>query len=143
MAVNAGPARCVGMPIQNAIADDATIVLLHSIVARCYAAHTANGFSDSIEISGKGTCTDLQTKAARILLKYIIASKRRNSERENHYIIPHAFSHWSRPQDCAKPPWVAVAKWGIRELGLKLGPVVGSGKQPDWVPGTPSNRKAA
>lgn len=144
MAVDAGPARLVGVPVQNAIANDATIVLLHSIIARCWASHSANGFSDSFEISGKGTCTDKQAVAAKILLKYIIASKKRNAKtRKKWFIIPHAFSHWSRPKDCGPEPWVKVAVWAMATLGLILGPVVGSGKQPKWVEGTPSNKKAA
>ena len=140
MDVEAGPARCVGMPVQDCIAEDGTIVLCHSIVARCYAAHDANAFSDSLEVSGKrGMIREHQVGTARALFKYVIASKRRHTDRQL-YVIPHALSHWSRVGDCALPIWDVLGEWGISELGLKLGPVVGSGEQPEWLPGTPSNR---
>ena len=149
MDVVAKAPRCIGMPVQNCIADDGTIVLCHSIFAYMYSAHAANSFSDSIEISGKaGAIEEHQVEPARALLRYVIASKRRNlaelgHEGRNLYIMPHAFSHRSRVNDPQAKIWKLIGEWGIEELGLKLGPVVGSGKQPDWCPGVPSNRRSA
>ncbi len=145
MDVDAGPARCAGIPVQNCVCQE-TIVLCHSIFARMWAAHAANGYSDSIEIAGKkGAITVLQIALARCLIKYILASKRRNlaligqADRQL-YIGPHALSHWSRLNDCGRKIWDALGRWAIEIFGLKCGPVVGSGKVPKWLNEKPSNR---
>jgi hypothetical protein len=140
MAVHAGAPRCVGMPVQNAIAKDGTIVLLQSIRSRMWHAHAANKLSDGIEISGKSSIADHQIGPARALLRYVIASKRRNLLLEDPleslgplFVMPHAFSHWSRQQDCGAAIWAEVGRWGLDELGLERGHVIGSGKAPKWA----------
>ncbi len=137
MAVHATAPRCVGMPVHHAVAKDGTIVLLQSIRGRMWHAHHANGFSSGLEISGKSSIADHQIGPVRALIRYDIASKRRNlgllglSQRQT--ISPHAFSHSSRGQDCGRVPWLECGVWAMGELGLELGPVVGSGKRPGWA----------
>lgn len=144
----AGP-RAVGMPVQNGVDKNGDIILLHSIFAKCWASHAGNGFSDSFEISGKGanTIDEKRKIAAQLLLEYIIASKRRNLAElgidRQLYVGTHCQTHWSRTHDCGAKIWDAVGEWALSSLDLKLGPIAGSGKQPDWLPGTPVLRKAA
>lgn len=130
-------ARFIGIPAQHGIADDATIVLCHPINAYMWHANAANKFSDGIEISGKGTITAKQTKAVQILLRYIDDVKAGKGV-ETRFITPHAFSQKRKPNDCGPDIWPVTGQWAQDNLGMKLGPVVGKGFQPDWVKGTPN-----
>lgn len=141
MDVEANGPRMLGMPVQSGIEDSADIVLCQPIHAKMWAAHAANGYSSSMEVSGrKGAATDLQIEAGRILLRYEIMEKQRHVERQR-YVAPHAFSHWSRKGDPGRLIWDGIAVWGMENLDLKLGPVVGSGKQPKWVTGSPVRKR--
>ena len=132
------PDRWLGVPCHNAVAADDTIVLCHELNAYLWAAHAANRYSCSMEIAGNGTITEKQIVAARALLTYNVDELRTRRPRGADgqvlpvYIAPHRFSHRSRSRDCGAAIWEAVGEWGIRELGLLLGPVVGSGKPLPW-----------
>jgi hypothetical protein len=128
------PDRWLGVPTHSAVAADATIVLCHELNTYLWAAHTANKFSCSIEIAGNKTITSAQIEAARALLTYHVDELRTQRPRDENgellpvYIAPHRFYHRSRRNDCGAKIWAEVGEWGMRQLGLKLGPVLGSGK---------------
>ena len=129
-----GPDRWLGVPCHAAVADDASIVLCHELNSYLWAAHAANRYSCSLEIAGKRTITDAQIPAARALLRYMVEELRRNRPVGPDglplpvYIAPHRFSHSSRGKDCDVAIWESVGAWGMKDLGLLLGPVVGSGR---------------
>lgn len=128
------PDRWLGVPCHAAVANDATVVLCHELNAYLWAAHTANKFSVSIEIAGDRTITDAQIPAARALLRYVVEELRRrrpldeNGEPLPLYVAPHRFYHRSRVKDCDGPIWTQIGAWGMDELDLQLGPVLGTGK---------------
>lgn len=121
------PDRGLGIPAHVLVADDATVALLHELNTYLWAAHAANRYSCSIEIAGDRTITDEQVPVARAALRYaveVLRAKRPGPV----YVAPHRFSHRSRVRDCDAAIWAAVGEWSMRELGLLLGPVVGSGR---------------
>lgn len=128
------PDRWLGVPCHTAVADDATVVLCHELNSYLWAAHAANRHSCSLEVAGDRTITDAQIVAARALLTYMAAELRRRRPRGPKgevlpvYVAPHRFSHSSRAVDCDHAIWGQVGEWGIAKLGLRLGPVVGSGR---------------
>lgn len=132
------PDRWLGVPCHAAVANDATVVLCHELNSYLWAAHAANRYSCSLEIAGNQTITDKQIPAARAALRYMAEELRRrrpagpDGEPLPVYVAPHRFSHRSRVQDCGAAIWREVGEWGMRELGLLLGPVVGSGKPLPW-----------
>lgn len=136
-AVTIDAARFIGIPSQHGIASDGTIVLSHPINAYMWHANAANKFSDGIEISGKGTITTAQSVAVQFLLRYIDEEKALQGV-ATRCITPHAFSQKRKPNDCGPAIWPVTGQWAQDTLGMKLGPVVGKGFQPDWVKGTPS-----
>lgn len=127
------PDRWLGVPCHTAVASDATAVLCHELNTYLWAAHAANRYSCSMEIAGNRTITDAQIVVARALLTYMASELRRrrpvgpNGKPLPVYVAPHKFSHKSRVKDCDTRIWQEVGEWGMRELGLLLGPVVGSG----------------
>jgi hypothetical protein len=125
------PDRWLGVPCHVAVADDASVVLCHELNTYLWAAHTANSFSCSLEIAGRRTITAEQTAAGRIALRYMVGEllERRPGPV---YIMPHRFSHASRLNDPGPEIWRALGEWAIAELGLLLGPVVGSGRGLPW-----------
>lgn len=132
-AVTMHAARFIGVPAQHGIAADATIVLAQPINAYMWHANAANKFSDGIEISGKGTITANQTLAVQILLRYIDAKKAEMGVTKR-LIAPHAFSQKKKPNDCGGKIWQVTGQWAQDVLGMSLGPVVGNGFHPSWVP---------
>ena len=128
------PDRWLGVPTHGAVAADATIVLCHELNTYLWAAHAANKFSCSIEIAGSKTITPAQVEAARALLTYYVDELRTQRPRDENgellpvYLAPHRFYHRSRRNDCGARIWEAVGEWGMRQLDLQLGPVLGSGK---------------
>ena len=129
-----GPGRWLGVPCHAAVASDASIVLCHELNSYLWAAHAANRYSCSIEIAGKRTITDEQISAARALLRYTVEELRArrplgpDGDMLPLHVAPHRFSHRSRGKDCDVAIWESIGVWGMRELGLDLGPVVGSGR---------------
>jgi len=123
--------RWLGVPCHVAVADDATVVLCHDLNTYLHAAHAANRFSCSLEVAGDCTITDEQVPAARAALRYM-ATELRARRPGPVYVIPHRFAHSSRVRDCGPAIWAAVAEWGLAELELLLGPVVGSGRPLPW-----------
>lgn len=121
-----GPDRWLGVPSHAAVADDATAVLQHRMPAYLWAAHAANRYSVSLEISGNRTITPEQIPVARALVRYFYEERQRHVEGQM-YIAPHMFSHRSRVNDCDVQIWREVGEWAMDELSLELGPVVGSG----------------
>lgn len=126
-AVDMRAPRFLGCPCHDGISQDGAIVLCHPHNAYLHHGHSANRFSIGVEISGTRTITDKQIKAARILLSYIV------DERQEHHegqmaICGHRQSHRSRVNDPDAQIWRELGVWAIDVLGLKLGPVVGSGR---------------
>jgi hypothetical protein len=127
------PDRWLGVPCHAAVASDATAVLCHELNTYLFAAHAANRYSCSLEIAGNRTITDAQIVVARALLRYMAAVLRSrrpllaDGSPMPLHIAPHKFSHRSRVKDCDTRIWHEVGEWGMDELGLLLGPVVGSG----------------
>lgn len=121
------PDRWLGVPSHCAVADDSTAVLQHRLDAYLWAAHALNRFSMSLEIAGKGAITDAQIPVARALVRFMYETRQSHHEGQM-YIAPHRFGHRSRVRDCDSAIWNAVGVWAMDELGLELGPVVGSGK---------------
>lgn len=132
------PDRWLGVPCHAAVADDATVVLCHELNSYLWSAHAANRFSCSLEVAGNRTITEGQIPVARALLRYMAEELRRrrpagpDGEPLPVYVAPHRFYHRSRVQDCGALIWEAVGVWGMQELGLLLGPVLGSGKPLPW-----------
>ena len=121
------PDRWLGVPCHLAVADNASVVLCHEITAYLWAAHAANRFSVSIEIAGNRAITEEQVPPARAALRYVVDMLR--SEREGPvFVAPHRFYHKSRAKDCDVMIWESVGEWGMQELSLELGPVLGSGR---------------
>lgn len=132
-AVHMSAKRFLGCPCHIGIADDATVVLCHPLDAYVWHGHAANRFAVGIEISSPdGAITDLQNFVAREVVRYCV------DERQSHVvgpmvIMPHAFSHRSRTNDPGREVWEGVGQWAIDELGLGLGPIVGTGTRPTWT----------
>lgn len=128
------PDRWLGVPCHVAVANDATVVLCHELNTYLWAAHAANRYSCSLEVAGNRAITEAQIPAVRAALTYMTEELRRRRPRGPDgetlpvYVAPHRFSHRSRAKDCDTAIWEAVGEWGMRELGLRLGPVVGSGR---------------
>lgn len=119
--------RWLGVPCHAAVTDAGEAILCHNLNAYLWAAHAANRFSMSLEIAGNRTITDAQILPARELVRYMVDERRRHHDGPM-FIMPHRHSHKSRAHDCDEPIWAEVGEWAMRELGLELGPVVGSGR---------------
>lgn len=120
--------RFLGTPVQTGIAKDGTIVLCHPINAKLWHAHAANKFTCGVEVSGnKGAILPVQVEPLRALIRYIHAERQRHHAGDM-VIMGHCQSHKSRKNDPGRDIWQAGGEWAIREMGLKLGPVVGSGR---------------
>lgn len=126
-AVDMRAPRFLGCPCHDGISQDGAIVLCHPHNARVFHGHSANGFSIGVEISGKRTIADKQIKSARILLRYIVEDRQEHHEGQM-AIVAHCMSHRSRINDPDAQIWRELGVWAIDVLGLKLGPVVGSGR---------------
>ena len=132
------PDRWLGVPCHAAVANDATVVLCHDLRAYLWAAHAANRYSCSLEVAGNKAITPAQIPAARALLRYVVEELRLRRPKAADggplplYVAPHRFSHRSRVNDCGPEIWREVGEWGMSELGLGLGPVVGSGNPLPW-----------
>jgi len=138
-AVRMGPRRFLGTPCHCAVADDATIVLCHPSNAYVYHGHAANRFSVGVEISSvAGQITMKQTKAARLVVRYIAEDLREHRGAEaNVAIMAHRQSHKLKPNDPGAVVWQQVAVPMAEAIDLVPGPVVGSGKPipPEWAKG--------
>jgi hypothetical protein len=137
-AAKMGPRRFIGTPCHAAVADDATVVLCHPNDAYVYHGHAANRFAVGVEISSKaGQITEMQAKAARLLVRYIVEDLRAHrGEGAPIAMMAHRQSHWSRPRDPGSVVWQQVALPMMAALLLVEGPVVGSGRPipPDGEP---------
>lgn len=128
------PDRFLGIPAHTGVANDASVVLMHELNTYLFASHAANRYSCSMEIAGDRSMKAAQIGPARALLRYMVEELRRrrplddNGEPLPVYVAPHRFSHKSRTKDPDTQIWRVVGEWGMDELGLLLGPVVGSGK---------------
>ena len=132
-----GP-RFLGTPVQTGIDRDGNIILCHPVNAKLWHAHKANSFTCGIEVSGKkGAITEKQIEPLRALIRYI------HDERQDHHqdhhkgdmvMMAHRQSHKSRTNDPGRAIWQAGAEWAREEFGMRIGPVVGSGKPipPEW-----------
>ena len=125
------PDRWLGVPCHAAVANDATVVLCHTLNSYLWAAHRANRYSVSIEIAGNRAITPAQVAPARALLRYVVDELRRvrppgeDGKPRPLYVAPHRFYHSSRAKDCDVQIWHEVGEWGAQELGLGLGRVDG------------------
>jgi len=135
--------RFLGVPSHSATADSGGIVLQHHGNAYLAAAHKLNSYSISIEVSGKaGAIEDRQVEPTRAQIRYWTELLREKHAAAGRVlpikIVPHRFGHRSRVRDCGPAIWRLACEWGIDELGLVLGDVVGSGSPMDpswWTPG--------
>ncbi len=119
--------RFLGVPAHAGIAKDGTIVLMHPSDAYVWHGHAANRFSIGVEISGRSDIQAHQVEPARILLEYLVADRQQHHE-ATMAVMAHRQSHRSRRNDPGIHVWGELGEWGMRELGLKMGPTVGSGK---------------
>jgi len=127
-AVKMAAPRFLGTPVQTGISDSGDIVLCHPINAKLWHGHAANSFTCGIEVSSKsGEISGVQGEALRALIRYI-HDERQENHRGQMVIMGHRQSHRSRVNDPGPDVWHAGAEWAINELGIKVGPVVGSGK---------------
>ena len=131
-AVDMHAARFLGVPAQLGVAREidgnAAAVLMHAINTKCWHAHAANRFTLGIEVSSAdGTITDAQIETLRALIRYAYTERQRNHAGRM-VIMAHRQSHKSRGRDPGAIVWQQGAVWAMREFGLELGPVVGSGR---------------
>ena len=155
--------RFVGVPCHIAVASDGVSVC-HPLNAYLYHGHWANRFAVGVEISGPGgqydEYPDVQIEAARIVVRYcnnVLVTRNplgdastldspildvngspfraANSPPWRPAIMAHRQSHKSRVRDCGRALWRDVGEWGRDELGMPLGPVVGTGNpiEADWM----------
>ena len=148
--------RFVGVPCHIAVASDGVSVC-HPLNAYLYHGHAANRFAVGIEVSGPGgqydEYPDVQLEAARIVVRYcnnVLVSRNplgdagtlgespilgpdgmpiREGAPWRPAIMAHRQSHESRVRDPGLVIWREVGQWGRTELGMPLGPVVGSGNE--------------
>lgn len=125
--------RWLGVPCHLAVDDRGGVVLCHDLRSYLAAAHKANSYSVSLEVSGTREILPEQVEPARAAVRYVVEelTQRRFEAGVDTpiKIIPHRHSHWSRVNDCDRGIWQAVGEWSIRELGCVLGDVVGTGKR--------------
>lgn len=136
--------RALGVPCHALVAGDGQLVLCHELPAYLAAAHRANSYSVSLEISGVRTIGAHQIPAARAWTRYAAEELRRRHARagvrRQIKVIPHYCATDKRPVDCDPEIWRAVGEWSIDELGLVVGDVVGTGRpipRKWWTPGRP------
>ena len=136
-----GPKRFLGIPAQGGIDGYGGIVLMHDLNRLLYHAHSANRFSNGLEVCGRGTITPEQVEAGRLYIRWWCQTVRFNKavaagppalapEDIPLHIIPHRHSHWSRRMDPGPDVWEALGQWAIEMLpNVTLGRVVGSGQR--------------
>ncbi len=132
-----GPHRFLGTPCHDAVANDASIVLCHPHDAYIMGGHTANSFAVHLELSdADGELLELQVAAALILVRYVHEDLLAHRDRDV-VMMAHRQSHKSRTGDPGARIFQQVGVPAMNELGMRLGPVVGSGTQlPDeWLLG--------
>jgi hypothetical protein len=123
------PKRGVGIPCHLYLPSDDAVVLCHELELLIYHGHTGNKFSVGLEISGVSAWDNPgQIQRARALVRYFQAVRRANIPDAACCVMAHRQSHASRTNDPGLRIWQDVGEWAIEELGFKLGPVVGSGK---------------
>ena len=132
-AVSMWAARFLGVPTNGGIADNGDIVVMHPGNAYLWGAHAANRFAIGLEISGKSSIQPHQIEPAKALTRFFYAERQEHHEGQM-VGMTHAMSKGNRnPQDCGRAIWEAVGWPMIQELGLKVGPTVGSGGNPKYV----------
>lgn len=123
--------RALGVPCHALVARNGNLVLAHYLDAYLAAAHRANAYSVSLEVSGYRAIEGRQIPAARAWVRYAAAElRRKHAEMRLDLPIkigPHRLSHSSRVNDCDIEIHRAVTEWAIDELGLVVADVVGSG----------------
>ena len=133
-----GAHRFLGIPCHGGIAGDATIVLCHHPWRLVPHGHAANRFAIGIEISGRMSMTPEQRTSARQLIEYYVAERTRNLDPQGPFTGPmaiggHFMSFGGKPCP-GEELFRDLVAWGVNELGLQRGPVVGTGRKPpeDW-----------
>lgn len=102
--------RFLGTPCTIGISDDPAIVLCHPVLARLAHAHSANAFSNGMEISGKkGDATELQLKLAWLAMVYwheVVSELREQAIADGKRLVasrlcvaPHRLYHDTRRND--------------------------------------------
>lgn len=141
--------RALGVPCHALVAKNGNLVLAHYLDAYLAAAHRANSYSVSLEVSGYRAIDGRQIPAARAWVRYAAAELRRKHAELGLdmpiKIGPHRLSHSSRVNDCDIEIHRAVTEWAIDELGLVVADVVGSGNPiPSgwWSKGRPERSQA-
>jgi len=140
-----GPLRGLSIPAHGLISDPGTIGLLHKLNRRLPHGHSANKFSNGLEVSGRRTINAAQVEAGRLYIRWWCQTVRQNKALAHVeagrsigeamdnmyplYIIPHRHSHKSRRKDPDREVWEALGEWAIDEGLCKLGRVVGSGQR--------------
>lgn len=121
--------RGVGIPCHLYLPQEDAVVLCHELELLIYHGHAGNGFSVGLEISGVSNWdSPNQIERARALVRYFKAVRQANIPDAACCVMAHRQSHMSRTNDPGMRIWRDVGEWAIEELGFKLGPVVGSGK---------------
>jgi len=136
-----GPHRFLGTPCHGAVANDASIVLCHPNDALVYHGHAANRFSVGIELSDSdGALTEKQVAASLILVRYVHEDLMAHRDRDV-VMMAHRQSRDDRTGDPGGKIFRQVGVPAMNELGMRLGPVVGSGTElpPDWLEGFDSD----
>ncbi len=136
--------RGLGVPSHALVARNGRLVLQHYLNAYLPAAHRANSYSVSLEISGHRSIAAHQIPSGRAWVRFAVAELRRKHAAAGVElpikIGPHAISHSSRINDCDSQIHRAIVEPSIDELGLQLAEVVGSGRpipRQWWSPGRP------
>ena len=132
-----GPHRFLGTPCHGAVSDDASIVLCHPNDALVFHGHRANSFSVGIELSdANGSLTEAQVASALVLVRYTYEDLLAHRDRDV-VMMAHRQSRKSRTGDPGGEISRQVGVPAMNELGMRLGPVVGSGTDlPDeWLLG--------
>jgi len=128
--------RFLGTPCTIGISDEPAVVLCHPILSRLAHAHSANSFSNGMEISGKdGNATELQLQLAWLAMVYWHAETTRLREEaiaegkrmvaSRLCVAPHRLFHDTRRNDPDPddPPatgkiWYHVGERAKAELGM-------------------------
>ncbi len=132
-----GPHRFLGTPCHDAIGNDASIVLCHPNDAYIMGGHAANKFAVHLELSdADGELSELQAAASLILVRYVYEDLLAHRDRDV-VMMAHRQSRDDRTGDCGWRIFQQVGVPAMNELGMRLGPVVGSGTElPDeWLLG--------
>ena len=123
------PHRFLGTPCHGAVANDASIVLCHPHDAYVMHGHNSNKFSVGIELAdADGELDEMQVAASLILVRYVYEDLLAHRDRDV-VVMAHRQSRDDRTEDCGWRIFQQVGVPAMNELGMRLGPVVGSGTE--------------